>query len=261
VSAPVWAGEADELQYRLSRPVPGLRIHFVNTTGSTTRAARAETALRGLTQRAVAAATATEDAQAAGARPNIVPRAAWGGASCQPRRRPGYGAVKMAFIHHTVTASSYSPQQARAAVLAICRYHRNSNGWSDIGYNFLVDRYGTIYEGRAGGVDRAVVGAQAQGWNTESTGIANLGTFTSVPQTPQALSAMARIIRWKLPLHGQPTHGKVSIVSAGGATTRYQRGRAVVFNRVSGHRDGNKTSCPGNRLFAQLPELRRRLGG
>jgi uncharacterized protein with LGFP repeats len=217
--------------------------------------------VRDLAQRALAAASAPDEAHAQGSRPTIVPRSAWAGASCPPRRRAGYGSVKVAFVHHTVTASSYTPQQARAAVLAVCRYHRNSNGWEDIGYNFLVDRFGTIYEGRAGGVDRAVVGAQAQGWNTQSTGIANLGTFSAIPQSPQAVAAMARIIRWKLPLHGQPTAGRVSMISSGGATARYARGRSASFNRVSGHRDGNKTSCPGDRLFAQLPDLRRRVGG
>jgi len=261
VSAPVWAGESDELQYRLSRRVPDLRIELVNTTGSSTPAERVRTAMRSAVSRVAVAALTPSTAWAQGGRPNIVPRAAWGGNMCTPRGRIGYGSVKAAFVHHTVTASAYSPQQARAAVLAICRFHRNSNGWGDIGYNFVVDRYGTIYEGRAGGVDRAVVGAQAQGWNTQSTGIANLGTFTAQPQSPQALASMARLIRWKLPLHGVPTAGTVGLVSAGGATTRYPRGQTRPFNRVSGHRDGNQTSCPGTRLFAQLPDLRRRVGG
>ena len=110
-------------------------------------------------------------------------------------------------------------------MLGICRYHRNSNGWNDIGYNFLVDKYGTIYEGRAGGVDQPIVGAQAQGFNPSSTGIANIGTFEDVPQSNEALDAMARLIRWKLPLHGAPT-GTVTVTSAGGASNRSARARA-----------------------------------
>ena len=114
-------------------------------------------------------------------------------------------------------------------MLGICRYHRNSNGWNDVGYNFLVDRYGTIYEGRAGGIGNPVVGAQAQGMNAETTGIANLGTFTGAAyQTPEALDAMARLIRWKLPLHGAPTAGAVSVLSTGGSTSRFPRGTRTV---------------------------------
>ncbi|MBA3306101.1 MAG: N-acetylmuramoyl-L-alanine amidase, partial [Thermoleophilaceae bacterium] len=263
VSSPAWAGESDELQYRLSEPVPGLRLHFVNTTGSSTPAARVTTALRSNVSRAVATLTTPVDAFAqAGGQPSIVPRAAWGAdQGCRPRTTPATGTVKVAFVHHTVTANAYSAAQAPAAVLAICRYHRNSNGWSDIGYNFVVDRFGTIYEGRAGGIDRAVVGAQAQGWNAESTGIANLGTFSTERQTPQAISAVARLIRWKLPLHGAPTSGTVRLTSAGGATTRLSRGTIGTFNRVSGHRDGNNTSCPGNALFSQLGDIRARVAG
>ena len=145
-------------------------------------------------------------------------------------------------------------------VLAICRYHRNSNGWSDIGYNFLVDRFGTIYEGRAGGIDQPVIGAQAQGYNAQSTGIANLGTFTSTEQTPEALNAMAALIRWKLPLEGAPTAGTTTMVSAGGSTNRYPAGRQVRVQRVIGHRDTGSTACPGNALYAQLPELRALVG-
>ena len=78
-------------------------------------------------------------------------------------------------------------------MLGICRYHRDSNGWNDIGYNFLVDKYGQIFEGRAGGSTRPVIGAQAQGYNSHSTGIACLGTFTDARRTTDAgLDALAR---------------------------------------------------------------------
>src|ERR687892_181999 len=116
-----------------------------------------------------------------------------GAAGCASRVRPTtppYGAVKLAFVHHTVTATDYGPEDSAAMVLGICRYHRNSNGWNDIGYQFLVDKYGRIFEGRAGGMDQAVVGAQTQGFNAQTTGIANIGTHTDVPQSDAAIDAM-----------------------------------------------------------------------
>lgn len=257
-SRPVWAGEADFLQYRLSRRPPGLRLHFINTTGTATPADRLRTAVRERASRAVAAIRGF--ASRLPGRPGILSRSAWGGESCPPRAAPAYGEVKAAFVHHTVTATAYTRAQVPAMILGICRYHRNSNGWSDIGYNFLVDRYGRIWEGRAGGVAAAVIGAQAQGFNAQTTGVANLGNFSSRPQTRRALRAMARLIRWKLPHHGQPTAGSVTVISAGGATNRYRPGTPVRLRRVSGHRDGNYTSCPGWGLYRQLPALRRRVG-
>jgi hypothetical protein len=140
----------------------------------------------------------------------------------------------------------------------MAKYHRDTNGWNDLGYNFVVDKYGQIFEGRAGGIDQAVIGAQAQGYNSHSTGIANIGTFSEVGQTDAALDAMAKLIAWKLPLHGAPVSGQIVLESGGGDLNRYKAGTPVTLQRISGHRDGDATECPGNALYGQLPELRRR---
>jgi hypothetical protein len=157
-----------------------------------------------------------------------------------------------------LAAVDYTPEQVPGMIQGIARYHRDSNGWNDIGYNFLVDRYGGIWEGRAGGIEAAVIGAQAQGYNANSTGIACLGTFTSLPLDEPAMEALAKLIGWKLSLHGAPVQGTTTLISAGGASNRYKTGTPVVFERISGHRDGDQTACPGDALYAQLPDLRAR---
>jgi hypothetical protein len=265
-STPLWAGEADELQYRLRArsPVRDMALHFVNTKGTATALDRARTSIRRAAQGIVAAVASLaggSKARADTAQPSIIPRDEWGASSCPPRATPAHGEVKLAFVHHTVTANDYAPEDSAAMVLAICRYHRNSNGWNDIGYQFLVDQYGQIFEGRAGGIDQAIVGAQAQGYNSQSTGIANLGTFSVSGQTEAGLSALARLLSWKLSLHGVDPRGTVVVRSAGGATNRYAAGTAVELNTISGHRDANATACPGDALYAQLPRLRTMVTG
>src|SRR3954452_17624930 len=243
-SAPVWTGDAHLVQYKLSRRVPGLRLHFVSVPSRTRRALASRTA----------------QATPAPGQPVIQPRAAWGAQDCAPRDAPVFGDVQVAFVHHTVSANDYTAAEVPSIILSICRYHRNSNGWNDIGYNFLVDKFGTTWEGRAGGIDQAVVGAQAQGYNSHSTGIADIGTHTDVPETSVALDAIANLIRWKLPLHGAPTQGAVTLTSGGGSLNRYEAGMPVTLDRISGHRDGDATSCPGDALYAQLPDIRNRVG-
>jgi hypothetical protein len=235
---PVFTGAADEFQLRLRGEARGLRARFVRALPH-------------------APAPRARAAQAGGG-PAMVPRAAWGADQVPPRTAPSYGTVQAAFVHHTVTAVDYAPEDSAGIVLGIARYHRDSNGWNDIGYNFLVDRYGVIFEGRAGGTEVAVVGAQAQGWNSNSTGIACLGTFTNIPLDAPAMESLARLIGWKLSLHGVPVQGQVSLISGGGESNRYPSGTPVLFERVSGHRDGCQTSCPGESLYAQLPALRAR---
>lgn len=260
---PVWAGGAEAYQLRMSGRPRGLRARFVNATGTATAGARLTTSLRRAAHGAlatIAAATAPARAQtpAPGGRaaPAIIPRAAWGGDQCRPRAAPAYGSVQLGYVHHTVSANTYAPQDSAAIVLSICRYHRNSNGWRDVGYNFLVDRYGQIFEGRAGGVEQAVIGAQAQGYNGISTGIANIGTFSHERQTDAGVAATAELLAWKLSLHGAPVGGRVAVTSAGGPSNRYPAGRAVVFERIAAHRDADRTTCPGDAFFAQLPQIR-----
>jgi hypothetical protein len=239
---PVWAGNADWVQYRLARRVAGLRLHFVDVQS------------HGWRPRAGHAAQAGQ--------PAIQPRSSWDptGKQCPPRTAPQYGDVQVAFVHHTVSLNDYTATDVPSIILGICRFHRNSNGWNDIGYNFVVDKFGTLWEGRAGGIDQPVVGAQAQGFNSQSTGIANIGTFDDVPETDAALNSMAALIRWKLPLTGAPTSGTTQLVSAGGSDNRFPSGTRVTLDRVSGHRDVDATDCPGGMLYDQLPTLRALVG-
>jgi len=262
-SDPVWAGGADVYQLRVTRAVRGLRAHFVNVTGTRTGADRLETRMRGAARSAfVALLPGVAHAQAApgphDGRPAIVPRSGWDpNHQCDPTHAPVYGRVDMAFVHHTVNLNAYGPEDSAGIVLAICRYHEQSNGWWDVGYNFLVDRYGRIFEGRAGGVSQPVVGAQAQGWNSVSTGVSSIGTFERVGQTSAGLRALGQVIGWKLALHGAPRRGTIVERSGGGSLNRYVAGKRVRFARISGHRDGDATACPGSALYAQLPEIRR----
>lgn len=190
--------------------------------------------------------------------PAILPRSAWGAAAVPPRGSAAYGTVQLAFVHHTEGGNGYAQRDVPAIIQAIARYHISSNGWNDIGYNFVVDSFGGIWEGRAGGIDRAVVGAQAGGWNSVSTGVAILGSFTQMAAPSAALDAVAALLAWKLPLHGAPVAGTLTLVSAGGRYNRYPAGQSVTFQRISGHRDGCSTDCPGDTLYGQLGDLRLR---
>src|SRR3954467_4900740 len=217
---PVWTGRADEIELRLSRPLHGLALHGVRTRGAPR------------TPRAQARA-----AQAGGPPMRIITRTEWGGDSVPPRAAPEFGEVRMAFVHHTVNANDYGPEDSAGIVLAMARYHRDHNKWNDLGYNFVVDRYGQVFEGRAGGIDQPIVGAHAQGYNSVSTGVANIGTYDVAGQTEAALEAMASLIAWKLAIHGAPIEGKVTVTSRGGDDNRYPAGRQLLLNRVAGHRD------------------------
>jgi len=204
-------------------------------------------------------ATAPSTAAAATSMPQIVTRAQWGADESLRSGSPVYDStVKMAFIHHTASSNSYTKAQAPAAVRSIYAYDTEGLGWSDIAYNVIVDKYGQIFEGRAGGLARAVRSAATGGFNPSTFSVSALGTYTSVAPSAAMLRSMERILAWKLGLYHVDPQGKVTLVASSGAgtTSRFPDGTAHTFNAISGHRDAGLTQCPGNMLYAKLPAIR-----
>jgi hypothetical protein len=256
VGQPVWTGGARRVQVRVERPARGvrLRLRLINTTGSATAADRVKT--RALVERRGAFGAQKAPVTRSGM-PKVLSRSSWGASACRPRDTPSYGDVRVAYVHHTVSLNRYSRARAASMVLGICLFHRNGNGWDDMGYDFLVDRYGRVFEGRAGGLDAPVVGAHTGGFNDESTGVAVLGSHSYSVPSSAAMRSLARLLAWKLSLHGVAAIGRTRVTSDGGPSTSYRAGTRVRVNRISGHRDVNLTSCPGPAFYARLPGLRR----
>jgi hypothetical protein len=261
---PVYFGGADELQLRTRGFRPAGTVHYVNVSGTETKADGVLTAAREAVNSAFISATGlvgTADAEALPMRPQVVSRAEWGATlangGCKPRTSPVDGTVKAAVIHHTATANDYTASEAPSIVLGICRYHRNANGWNDIGYNALVDRFGTLYAGRAGGLKKAIVGAHAQGFNSQTTSIASIGDHTETDISPETEDSIVNFLAWKLSIHGLSAIGKTTLTSAGGELSRYPAGRRVRLNKVIGHRDVGLTACPGDELELDIPSIRR----
>ncbi|MFD8160206.1 N-acetylmuramoyl-L-alanine amidase [Streptomyces solisilvae] len=189
-------------------------------------------------------------------RPRIVTRAGWG--ADEKIRETGHvysKTVKVAFIHHTVTGNKYSCSEASSLLRSIYRYHVKSLGWRDYGYNFTIDKCGNIYEGRSGGVAKAVRGAHTLGFNADSMGVAVLGTFSTQKPPAKAVTAIAKLTAWKLGLFKRNPRGATHLVSGGG--NKYKRGTSVRLDVIAGHRDGFATECPGERLHEKLGSVRK----
>jgi hypothetical protein len=188
---------------------------------------------------------ATLSAGSVTAKPMVYSRAQWGADErMRDKSSLRYGEVHAGFVHHTVNANDYTAAQVPAIIRGIYAYHTQSKGWSDVGYNFLVDRFGRIWEGRYGGVDRPVVGAHTLGYNDDAFAMSAIGNFETAQPPAVMLDAYARLFAWKLSLHG---------VSA--SSTR-QWVTKQYLPAINGHRDVGQTACPGKYLYAQIPTIR-----
>jgi hypothetical protein len=189
------------------------------------------------------------------ARPRIITRAGWGADERLRRGKYIYTKkVKAVFVHHSATGNNYTCAEAPSIIRSIYRYHVRSSGWRDIGYNFLVDKCGNVYEGRAGGVTKAVYGAHTLGFNSNSMGIAVLGTYSHSDPPAAALDAVSQLAAWKLGLFGANPDGSTWLVSGG--SNKFKKGTRVKLRVISGHRDGFATECPGSRLYHRLGNVR-----
>lgn len=190
-------------------------------------------------------------------RPHILPRSVWLGTAGRTQPPPRYDdKVVAVFLHHTDSPNAYDCAAAPEIIRRLYAGQIGARKWDDIGYNFIVDRCGTIYEGRAGGTDRPVTGAHTQGFNHRSAGIAALGTFTAGATVPKAMTdAIAALAAWKLGLADVDPRSLVHLVSSN-SLSRYKAGTTALLPALAGHMDGFMTSCPGAALTARLPEIR-----
>jgi hypothetical protein len=192
----------------------------------------------------------TQPAGSAVPQPGIGSRAAWGadeswrsyapGCNGQPEYAPS---VRFAVVHHTDTSNSYGPADTPSILRSIYYFHTHTNMWCDIGYNFLVDRFGQIWEGRAGGITAAVVGAHALNYNYQSTGVALVGTFQNDAVPGTMYNSLRALLAWKFDVHSV---NPLAVINYNGVT----------IPTIVGHRDVNSTDCPGDQAYALLPQLR-----
>jgi hypothetical protein len=231
---PYWVGASDRIAYRLDGRVARLRAYFIQSTEE--RIPLRRTSMTGS--------------------PPLISRTAWGANEAIRRAAPSYArSIQLAVVHHTAGSNSYTAAQSAAIVRGIEVYHVKGNGWNDIGYNFLVDKYGQVFEGRYGGVDKNVIGAHAEGFNTGSVGVALIGSYQTAAPTTAEKTALVNLLAWRLDVaHVDPLS---TLTYASGGDPRFPAGTPVFLRAVSGHRDTGFTSCPGNLVYAQLGALAR----
>ncbi|MBJ7356867.1 N-acetylmuramoyl-L-alanine amidase [Nocardioides sp.] len=191
------------------------------------------------------------------ARPKIYSRSQWGADESWRDGNPEFcSTIQQVHVHHTVNSNDYAEDDVPALLRGIYRYHTQNLGWSDVGYNFLVDRFGRIWTGRAGGAAKAVRGAHTLGFNATSTGVSVIGNLDQVAPSSAVLEAIAQLAAWKLSHYGLLGSGTTTVVSEG--SDKFRAGKSVTLPIIDGHRDTNDTACPGGNLYAVLDQVRAR---
>lgn len=186
--------------------------------------------------------------------PTFITREEWNADTVDSSRLSYAKELKAICIHHTGGSNTYTAAQSPQVVRGMFTYHTKTLGWADLGYNVVVDKYGQIFEGRAGGLHRNVAGAHARGFNTGSCGISVMGDYMDIPVPTAALNAVATVAAWKLAsTFTQDVYGTETWTVT---TSNVKRNGTFSMPHLFAHRDVNYTDCPGDTYYGQLPELR-----
>lgn len=261
---PVWVGAgADGVEARVASftaAAPrGLRVDLIEP-GNSSAEARKPLTTSGTADPGGATATATA---AVSGPAGVITRAGWGAdesirTSCAPGGPDYTGTPKVAVIHHTAGSNYYSAADSAAIIRGIYAYHGQTLGWCDIGYNFMIDKFGQIFEGRAGGMDKAVYGAHAGGFNQNTFGVAVIGDYTQTPATAAGIEAFSKVIAYKFALSGTDPYGTATLRSDGSSYTMYPAGTFVTKPTIVGHQDVGYTADPGD-FEGKLGQIRSRV--
>ena len=193
--------------------------------------------------------------------PTIYTRADWGADESLRKQAcpsgPDYSpTIKMGFIHHTDSGNGYTRGAVPGIIRSIYAYHVRANGWCDIGYNYLVDRFGRVWEGRYGGITKAVLGAHTGGFNYDSFGVSLIGSYDRAKPSAAMLSAVENLFAWRLGTYYLDPNGTSTLVADSFSGSRYRSGTTVKFKTISGHRNADLTTCPGTYAYGDLPDIR-----
>ena len=190
--------------------------------------------------------------------PKVISRAGWGAnenlrCSNPTIDKDGVSAIT---IHHTAGSNNYTEAQAAAQVRGAYSYHAQTLGWCDIGYQSLVDKFGNIYEGRAGGMTNAVQGAHAGGFNQNTWAISMMGDYSTVTPPTATINAVGELAGWRAKVAGFDPTGTDTHYSEGTSYAKYSYGTPVVLKNIFAHRDVGYTTCPGDAGYAQMENIR-----
>jgi uncharacterized protein with LGFP repeats len=189
--------------------------------------------------------------------PPVITRAQWGADEAMRCPNTVYdNGIRAAVVHHTAGSNDYAPQDSAGIVRSIYEYHARTLGWCDIAYNALVDKYGQVFEGRAGGMDKPVEGSHTGGFNRNTWGVAMIGNFDAAPPTPIQLGTTGRLIGWRLGIDRVDPRATVVLASSGGSFTKFPFGATPTLPAIFTHRDVGNTDCPGNAAYAAMDQLR-----
>jgi len=250
----VWIGASDGIQVEVAGARPS-DLTLVLLYPSRRASDVALTPRRG--GRARTSRTSRSGTDPAVPKPALLTRSDWGADERLRDGTPRYNTtIQQVHVHHTVNSNDYAESDVPAMIRGMYAYHTASLGWSDIGYNFLVDRFGRLWVGRAGGAARPVRGAHTLGFNATSTGVSAIGNFELVTPTTAMLNAIVRLASWKLDLYGRTPTAEAEVRSEG--SDKYRANVVVDLPVIDGHRDTNDTACPGQHLYDSLPLIRRR---